>query len=405
MLASVFCSDTPQTHLVATAVSVLSMAALAGLWLRRPSANRNAITIGVALFLIAIATSLPVALYHGTTLFDWGLRGAAPLSFLAAFFFISIKTADDVTFVFRVILACTAFWAMLVAWDLAAAYEFLPTHRWTIHSDNLKLPYNIVGIAIILYFSRTLSDAIALPLLFVLLLLTIGAGYRSHFIIVAGMILGHGAHVMLRAGNRRRIVSIVAVALLAMGAFAAISRLHPDTSSASTGASSCAVTGERAMKRGPLDIHAGDTGRALENRFAVDNFLESPIVGKGLAYAVPSNLIFSGQEAYLQCVETLHGKKYPYVYYLHNFATYVAMTMGILGLAALGLIAVGAFSSLYGVRIASLDQRMAAFVALAALGLFSLVGAAFTLPQFHLLLASFAAVLAAQPASACHSKI
>jgi hypothetical protein len=51
------------------------------------------------LFFIAIAISLPVAMHYGTTLFDWSLRAAAPLSFLAAFFFIRIKSPDDAAYV------------------------------------------------------------------------------------------------------------------------------------------------------------------------------------------------------------------------------------------------------------------------------------------------------------------
>ena len=398
MLASVFFADTPQTHLAAVVVAAVSLLALGGLWLRSPAFDKNALTAGIALWLAAIALSFPVAMYFGTTAFDWALRGAAPLSFVAAFFFIRVATPDDVTYVIRVMLACAALWLVLVACDLAAVYPLLSIHRWTAHSGQLLLPWNIVGIAILIFPGRPLRDAIAFPLLLLLLLVTIGAGYRSQFII-AGCLLLCGVAVALLRRDLRRSIAIIAAALLAVAAFAAISRMPADPKAAVPEAQACSVMGDRAMRRGPynatVEARKGDTGRALEVKFALQRFLESPVLGKGLAYAVPSSLIFFGQEDYLQCLERLHGKKYPHVYYLHNFAAHVAMTMGSLGLVALALIGAGALSSLFSRRIASRDQRLAAIAALASLSAFSLIGASYNLPQFSLLLASLAAILAA----------
>jgi hypothetical protein len=400
MIASVFCFDAPQNHLIAAAIAAISLLALAGFWLLDPSLNRNTLTAGFMLFFIALAISLPVAMHYGTPLFDWSLRGAAPLSFLAAFFFIRIKSPDDASYVARVTLAACAVWICLVTWDLSAAYRLLPIHRWALHSDSLLLPYNLAGIAIIIFCGRVASDRIAFPLLFALFLLTVGGGYRSHMILVGAMILGYAALVLHRRNDAKRLASIVATALLAIFAFAAIGLFEAAAKSDDGGVSSCAVSGQRAVRRGPFNIPtgpvAGDTGRSLENRFAIEKFLESPVFGKGLSYAVPSNLIFSGQEDYLRCLETIHGKKYPFVYYTHNLAAYIAMTMGMIGITAALLIIAGAVSSLGRNRIAALDQRIAALAALTALGLFSLVSAAYTVPQTNLLIASFAAILAAQ---------
>lgn len=400
MIASVFCSDAPQAHLIAAGVATFSLLALAGLWLIDPSLNRNALTAGFMLFFIAIAISLPVAMHYATTFFDWSLRGAAPLSFLAAFFFIRIKSPDDAIYVARVILAACAVWVCLVAWDLSTVYRLLPIHRWALHSDSLLLPYNLAGIAIIVFCGRIASDKLVFPLLFALFLLTAGGGYRSHMMLVGAMLLGYAALVSYRRNGAKRLASIAATALLAIFTFAVIGLFEAGAKSDHGMASSCAVSDQRAAKRGPFNIPtrpvAGDTGRMLENRFAIEKFLESPIFGKGLSYAVPSNLIFSGQEDYLRCLETIHGKKYPFVYYLHNFAAYVAMTMGMIGITAALLVVAGTLSSLGRNRIASLDQRIAAVAALTALGLFSLVSAAYTVPLYNLLIASFAAVLAAQ---------
>jgi hypothetical protein len=147
------------------------------------------------------------------------------------------------------------------------------------------------------------------------------------------MILGYAVLVLHRRNDAKRLASIVATALLAIFAFAVIGLFEAAAKSDNGGVSSCAVSGQRAVRRGPFNIPtrpvAGYTGRILENRYAIEKFLESPVFGKGLSYAVPSNLIFSGQEDYLRCLETIHGKKYPFVYYTHNLAAYIAMTMGI----------------------------------------------------------------------------
>jgi hypothetical protein len=404
MVAAVFCSDTPHTHPFALGVVAISLAALAGLWLSFDrSVDRNMLAAGFGLFLLAIVLSLPVAMHNGTTFFDWALRGAAPLSFLSVFFFIRIRTPEDAVFVARVALGACAAWLALVAIDLLPAYRFLPIHRWTIYSAHLLLPYDIAGVAIILFGRKIVSDWIAYPLLLAFFLLAFGGAFRSHVIILGAMVSVFAVLTLYRRQSLMRLSSVVGMLLLALSAYAAIGLVGTGTGSADAAAPSCAFSEQRVARRGLLGgtfsgSAAGDTGRKLETRFALEQFMEAPILGKGLSYPVPSNLIFRGQEDYLKCLESLHDKKYPFVFYLHNLAAYVAMTMGLAGIAAVVLIAAGAISSLFGARIATADDRIAAFAALAGLGLFSLVSAVYTVPQFNLLLASFAAVLAAQTA-------
>src|SRR5947209_370635 len=70
-------------------------------------------------------------------------------------------------------------------------------------------------------------------------------------------------------------------------------------------------------------LNQGDVARVLEFRYATDQLRAAPIFGKGLAYRVPSELIFNGQQAELSKIEEEHGKKYPFVFYTHNSFAYL----------------------------------------------------------------------------------
>src|SRR4051812_20295594 len=98
MLGAVFCSLQPQEHAFATTFTGFALLALAGLWAVQPSISLSGLSLSFGLFLAAVVVSLPVALYYGTTLFDWGLRGAAPLAFLSVFFFLPVRAEEDALF-------------------------------------------------------------------------------------------------------------------------------------------------------------------------------------------------------------------------------------------------------------------------------------------------------------------
>lgn len=119
MIGSVALSEDPHNHPFALAVTGLSACALFALGVFSvPNVNRNLVSAGFALFMLSIAISFPVAVHNGISPFDWALRGAAPLAFLALFFFIPIRSEDDAVFVVRAILAATMVWSGFVAYDL-----------------------------------------------------------------------------------------------------------------------------------------------------------------------------------------------------------------------------------------------------------------------------------------------
>jgi hypothetical protein len=400
LVGSVALSEDPQNHPAALVVTGLSAGALVAPGLSTAArVNRNLVSAGFALFLLAIAISFPVAMHNGTSLFDWALRGAAPMVFFGIFFFLPVNSEDDARFVVRTILAATIVWSGFAAYDLAGVFPLISTLRWTILSAQLLLPFNVAGVALILFGPRVFPDPLRYVLLFILAILTLGAAYRSQEIIIAGFLVIFCALSALGHVARRHAIATAITIAASVIVIAAINVSLPMASNDrifEIGGSRVDVLISRDQplapsRAPPFFVKQADTGRLLETQFALEKFLESPLVGKGLAYPVPSSLIFHGKEQELARLEAAHGKKYLYVFYLHNFVANVAMTMGLVGLTALALIAIGAALSFR--RGWRQPARFSAFVGLTGLAIFSLVGAQYTLPQFNLMIAALAVVL------------
>lgn len=235
-------------------------------------------------------------------------------------------------------------------------------------------------------------------LLFVLAFLTLGAAYRSQEIIIGALLVAFCVLFALGHIERRHAIATATTIAASVIVVAAIHFSLPIASNDRI----FEIGGRRAevllSRDQPLAVKnrtsfwkQSDTARLLEIKFAFAKFLESPIVGMGLAYPVPSSLIYHGKEQELARLEAARGKKYPYVFHVHNFVANVAMTMGLVGITALAMIAIG--SVLAFRRGWREPARLSAFTGLTGLAVFSLVEPSYTLPQFNLMIAALAAVL------------
>lgn len=390
LVSSVFCADTPQTHPVAVIVMGAALSWLAVQFIVSRAPPKNLVSVGFGTLLLVLLISLPVALGNGTTFFDWALRGFAPLVFLAVFFLLRLRDRSDVDFVIGTIVVASTLWGLLVLVDLVRNYDLLVSTRWTLISPQLLLPFNIVGIALIVLGTRIFSDRILLPLLFVLIVLTLGGGYRSHLVLVVAIFAGALALVFFRSGSLQRVRMAGAVLVLALVPFLTVYAVK------SYGASIEQIEQSLSSLSSATLNNRGDVGRMRELRYSVDQFLDAPILGKGLAFRIPSELIFDGQEEELAKIEKDHGKKYPFVFYTHNSLGYLLMTTGTAGLVAFALIVAGLFRAAFNARaVAPAGERIMAGAALVSLGLFSLVSAAYLLPQFTIMIGALCAVVAA----------
>src|SRR5260221_76310 len=219
LLSSVFCADTPQTHPVAIIFMGAGLFWLIVQFLIFRDVPLNLVSVGLGAFFLVILISLPVALSNGTSFFDWALRGFAPLSFLSVFFLLRIHARSDFNFVIGTILVASVLWSFLVLVDLAQHLSLVTSMRWTLMSPQLILPFNVIGIALIVLGARVFSDRVLLPLLFVLIVLTLGGGYRSQLTLVIAVFIGAIGVAFLVSGSSRRIKMAYAVLALALMPF------------------------------------------------------------------------------------------------------------------------------------------------------------------------------------------
>jgi hypothetical protein len=138
------------------------------------------------------------------------------------------------------------------------------------------------------------------------------------------------------------------------------------------------------------DTGEGDISRWLELEYAFGQFLESPLLGKGLGHQIPAEVTFAGDW------QTITSAGVDTVGYMHNVIGYLLMNLGMPGLIAyVGFIVAALPRGKAAFSTTDLDAWWAAVVVVFALLLWFALQAAFRLIQCNLLLAVAVAVLAA----------
>lgn len=324
------------------------------------------------LFLFALIFSFPVAVLNGVSPTSWFMRGATPFLFFVIFYLLSFTC--DARFLIRLLYYSGIVWAAKVLVTVALA-DYSDILRFTTVTKDLLLPFNLLGLALVLFYPVFLSKKERWLGFGVFLIMTIMAGYRSQFGIVFLMLIIFA----LRDLSRGRATAVV------------------------VGLTSCAAAtyyflsteiGQFFMLRltGQIDATA-DWGRIAERQFAVEKFLSSPIFGVGLGTSIPIDVTFAGREAYAFHLLERYGHDYS-VSYIHNIVLYCLMSFGLVGtFAYFGLI----FLSWGKVRSDSiLQDRFGIIIALGALVGFNLVAATFTLLQWQVLVACLCSLASAR---------
>lgn len=300
------------------------------------------------------------------------MRGATPFIFFAIFYFLVF--ADDAKFLIRLLYYSGVLWAakVLVAVILADAGNIL---RFTTVTKDLLLPFNLLGLALVLFYPAFFSKKERWLGFSVFLLMTVMAGYRSQFGIVFLMLV----IFVLRDLSQGRVLAVTVV--LASCVAATLYFLSTEI-------------GQFFILRltGQIDVTA-DWGRVAERQFAMEKFLSSPIFGVGLGTSIPISVTFAGREAHAANLIEQYGHDYS-VSYIHNIVLYCLMSFGLFGtFAYFGLI----FLSWGKVRPNSiLQDRFGVIIALGALIGFNLLAATFTLIQWQVLVACLCSLASAR---------
>lgn len=372
LLAGVFVSTSPQGNIIGSATVAGLIAVMAALAFATGRINMSGPALPLAAFAFLLVLSYPVALYNGTSLQHWFMRGVFPFMFLAVFFLLPVTTPASARALTRVVVYGCFAWAAFVALTLALNAGLAGSVRWTVITKDLLFPYNLVAIPLLVlssHFTRA-ERLVGIPLM---LILTAGGGYRMQFLLLAIFFAAVGWRYLRRG---------LVIPLLVAGAALLAGLVW--YASTDTGAAMLARFGGA----------QGDSSRFAEIQFAFARFLESPLFGKGLGFPIPTWVTYSGREDYLERIALREGG-YWFVQYMHNIVMYLLMTMGALGLATFGWFIARAFGGRAPAIVEGQDRK-ALIWALGLLLAFNLSAATFTLMQYHLLLAPLVALLAAR---------
>jgi hypothetical protein len=195
--------------------------------------------------------------------------------------------------------------------------------------------------------------------------MTLGAGYRMQFILLAAMLL----YFLYREAISRKYKKLILASVVL---------------SLSLGYALSTEVGDLFVERISSIKSEGSSSRVEEIKYALSHFVDSPLIGKGPAYPIPLEVTFFGRENYVRGVAQAYGGDYTHVTYMHNIVMYSLMNFGILG----SLLFFGFFTSiLFSNMNAHLKGEVRqAKVALVLVLAFNLTAATFTLFQYHLIL-------------------
>jgi len=332
---------------------------------------------GVALagFLALVAMSAPIALIFGTNLLDW-FRGAVPFFFLVVFFPAYELARRSPHWVLQALSVAAILW---LASTLVATAHAIPavvrgdvqriTHAveaWWAY----QLPYAMVGLAMVLFSPTNWLGKARWPLAVMFTLMPVLAVSRGQ---IAAVSLLWAVYLLRQRGKRRiRALSAALLAAAIVGPVIWATELRT-------------AMGERFATTGSRQ---SDSSRLAEIRYALDQFVQSPVFGKGLGHQIPAAITFGGDW------ELVAAAGVDTVGYMHNVAAYLLMDLGALGLAAYAAFIVPGLRAGWRLRGTS-PEAAAALAAIVCLLWWFSIQAAYRLIQSNLLLAMLVAVLVA----------
>lgn len=232
--------------------------------------------------------------------------------------------------------------------------------RLTLVDADAVVPFPLLVIPLLLFSPMPMHRVLRAMALLLQLVIVAWAGYRSQQLLVAAMLV----LALLRLIVRRPWLGLAAIVGMVLAAGVA--------SLAIGGSSDATLLTAQLDRYTSLTEEKEASGRALERRFAIDRFLEYPVLGAGLGVQIPASITYASTEISddYDLPET--------VSYLHNGSMFLLMSGGLPLLVAYLSLWLAAFAN-----AGSLWLR----VALLALFAFIHVEATFLQVHFNVLLA------------------
>lgn len=252
--------------------------------------------------LSVLAASYPVAAYNSVSVLDW-VRGLLPFTALTAYFVFNSSSLKDVH---GKVVISAFFYSVYV---LVSAYlqegGLTGIVRLSLVSSDSVIPMPLIGFVMALLYPFAKGYVKALTLIFFVLVIIL-VGYRSQILIVS--VLGAWYLCFHSKGSRGVGLILVAVSAVLVLIFA-----------------EAAV--DAIMYRFTLIGEGGDVVRQREWQYALTQFFDSPVFGRGLSF--PVSVSFTRGE-----VLSLSDYDADYVRYVHNVVAYLLMDVGLIGVVA-----------------------------------------------------------------------
>lgn len=333
-------------------------------------------------FFALFAFNFPVALSEETGVGEW-VRGAIPFVFLSVHLgLVPVDMRKDGEFILNTLHLAAIAWAvkiLILAGPALSSVIFGSVGRLTLLVEDTLIPYGLTGFLLSLFNPSPVARRWQWVTLPTFLILVVLCGYRSQLIIC-------GIATLLYLKRAR-----VATTLI-WGAFG-LMVLAPTLPALLNNS-----LGQTLEKRFARATEEQGGRRFKEVEFALDSAFDSPLLGKGLGYPIPTWVIQEEMER----VGTSR------IAYIHNVWAYLLMDFGFPGFFAY-VVFIGS-PMWHGWRAGRRTDhhstiRYCAAVTLAFLMIYTTCQAAFRGIQFNLMLALLTAVAAHTGAIAASQRL
>lgn len=276
----------------------------------------------IVAFLTYLTINYWIAALYNTSFLDW-LRGLAPFLFFTAYIFARQADDDEGNTLYHAIWLACVVWLIRMTILVGSAIQDLATGavgRLSHISTDTLVPFGMVGFILTLYDPQSSGRKkfVFSSLFFVAVIL---AGYRSQILMCCAILA-----IWAKLYYPTRIL-MAAPLLSALAVY--LARLE------------LSILDSIAMRFSNIANEKGGV-RDNELQYAIKNFLESPLIGKGLSYPIPVGLTRDATMADLLTSD--------YVRYMHNIIGYFLMNTGIVGTLFLFAIWTSGFIAIFKQR-------------------------------------------------------
>lgn len=293
---------------VGTFVFALAMAAFIIYQLAKfPIRFSNGRDIAAALFVMYGFLSYLTLSYNGYGFPEWS-RAMVPFIFFLCLPMLPPLTQPERLWLSKALFLAGMIWLARILGEaaiLAFQGSNVLTVRLTYNVINSVIPFPMIIIPYLLFVKNQMRPWLRWGLLAIMVYVYVWIGYRAGLVIIS-------FPIVLYFARRLKSFNILPILLLFLGGYLLIY----------SGLLEQLKLTERFADLADQSISSRD----LEWQYAIDQFRASPIIGKGLGWQVPTSITFYGLEfSELTAVSQ--------VGYVHSVLAYMAMNLGVLGIA------------------------------------------------------------------------